>query len=140
MRKACFRRPSDVMTSLSEVADELDWGVCNVILHGNTFGRITRMLENNSLRGCGGVVPPKKDDESSSKQDGLQIETPVGMNILSRSLVVLNLYFDDKLLGQYDFTQMLGKWFVCVCTAVRECLEINHRSTIGVARALKQNS
>ena len=109
VRKACFRRPSDVMTSVSEVADELDWGVCNVILHGNTFGRITRMLENNSLRGCGGVVPPKKDDESSSSKDGLQIETPVGMNILSRSLVVLNLYFDDKLLGQYDFTQILGK-------------------------------
>jgi hypothetical protein len=31
------------------------------------------------------------------------------MNILSRSLVVLNLYFDDMLFGQYDFSDMVGK-------------------------------
>jgi hypothetical protein len=31
------------------------------------------------------------------------------MNILSRSLVLLNLYFDDKLLGQYDFSDMIGE-------------------------------
>ena len=112
VRKACFRRPLDVLASLSESAAELEWGVCDIILYGNTFGRIIRMLENNSLRGCGGAVPiaPKKEElESPTRKEDSEVKSPVGMNILSRSLVLLNLYFDDKLLGQYDFSDMIGE-------------------------------
>ena len=110
VRKACFRPPLDVLASLSQLAAELEWGVCDPILHGNTFGRITRMLETNSLRGCGGAIPLRKPKKgSSAKEEGLETETPVGMNILSRSLVILNLYFDNKLFGQFDFADIIGK-------------------------------
>jgi len=118
VRKACFRRPKDVVASLSQLAAELEWGVCDPILHGSSLGRITRMLENNSLRGCGGSVPK---EESSSEKEVLEAETPVGMNILSRSLVVLNLYFDDKLFGQFDFGDMIGQHMKQQC-AVPELL------------------
>jgi hypothetical protein len=97
------------------VASELEWAVCDVILEGNTLGRITRMLENNSTRGIGGAVPTPTSKSDSVDIDlpfgisGLAIENPVGINILSRSLMLLNLYFDDKLLGQYDFPDMIGK-------------------------------
>lgn len=33
----------------------------------------------------------------------------VGTNILSRSLMLINLYFDEKLLGQYEFTDLIGE-------------------------------
>lgn len=48
-------------------------------------------------------------------------EAPVGMNVLSRSLLVLNLYFDDKLFGQYDFSEMVGQHMKTQC-AVPELL------------------
>ena len=87
---------------MSNLVAELEWAVCDVLLNANTFGRITRMLTNNSLRGRGGAVstPTSSDGESSSS---------VGMNILCRSLMLLNLYFDEKLIGQYDFIDMIGK-------------------------------
>mmetsp|Transcript_26275 Transcript_26275/g.47654 ORF Transcript_26275/g.47654 Transcript_26275/m.47654 type:complete len:608 (-) Transcript_26275:185-2008(-) len=122
VRKACFRRPLHVVTSLLQLAAEMEWGVCDPILYGNTLGRITRMLEKNSLRGCGGSVPlSNPNNESSFKEEVLERETSVGMNILSRSLIVLNLYFDDKLFGQYDFGDMIGQHMRQQC-AVPELL------------------
>ena len=102
IRKARFRQIFHVIDSISNLASELEWAVCDVILNGNTLGRITRMLTNNSLRGCGGsgVVPKPPTGGESSR---------VGTNILSRSLMLINLYFDEKLLGQYDFTDLIGE-------------------------------
>jgi hypothetical protein len=102
IRKARFNPLDRVIDSMSNLVSELEWAVCDVLLYADTFGRLTRMLSNNSLRGSGGAVPtiPKSDGEAYS---------PVGINILSRSLVLLNLYFDDKLLGQYDFVDIIGK-------------------------------
>lgn len=96
IRKACFRCPKEMLSSLSELVSELDWGVCSVLLHGNTLARIIRMMESNSLRGR---YTPKKEETS-----------PIGMNVLARSLLVLNLFFDDKLFGQHDFPQLIGKF------------------------------
>ncbi len=117
VRKARFCNPLQVIDSLSLVTSELEWAVCDVILKGNTLGRIIRMLENNSSRGIGGAVPSSVADKKPDDKDadlpfgmsGLAINNPVGINILSRSLMLLNLYFDDKLLGQYDFPDMIGK-------------------------------
>ena len=117
VRKARFCNPLQVIDSLSLVTSELEWAVCDVILKGNTLGRIIRMLENNSSRGIGGAVPTSVADKKPDDKDadlpfgmsGLAIKNPVGINILSRSLMLLNLYFDDKLLGQFDFPDMIGK-------------------------------
>ena len=99
VRKSCFRRLKCVLESLSNMSNELRWGVCDLILQGDTLSRIMRMLEGNSLRGCPPFVIPKKESE----------ETPFGLNILSRSLLVLNLYFDDKLFGQHDLGDLIGE-------------------------------
>jgi len=116
VRKARFCNIFQAIDSLSRVVSELEWAVCDVILKGNTLGRILRMLENNSSRGAGGTFPTATkfdnddDDEPPFGNKGLAIENPVGINILSRSLMLLNLYFDDKLLGQYDFPDMIGEY------------------------------
>ncbi len=106
VRKACFRNMFDVTASLSCLAAELEWGVCDPILHGSSFARITTMLENNSLRGGGAA--PLLAQETEIKGDK-EMEGPVGMNILSRSLIVQNLYFEDKLFGQHDFAYLVGE-------------------------------
>ena len=100
IRKARFNKLSYVINSMSNLALELEWAVCDVLLNGDTLGRITRMLSNNSLRGCGGAVPNEANTST------------VGIDILSRSLMLLNLYFDDKLLGQYDFADIVGEFMV----------------------------
>lgn len=118
VRSTRFRNPLDAVTSLLRLASELEWGVCDLILYGDSLKRIVAMLENNSLRSCGGVIPsplPKK--ESLSKGGFLDKESPIGMNILSRSLIVTNLYFDGMLFGQYDFSSMVGK-AVFFCTTL----------------------
>ena len=103
IRKARFNSIVIVIDSMANLAAELEWAVCEVLLNANTLGRITRMLTNNSLRGRGGSVPtPTSSDGEASSQ--------VGINILCRSLMLLNLYFDEKLLGQYDFTDIIGKF------------------------------
>ncbi|KAL7548543.1 hypothetical protein ACHAWF_011828 [Thalassiosira exigua] len=115
VRRARFRSPRDALASLSDLASELDWGACAPLLgEGATLGRALRMLEGNSLRGCGGATPPPRppprldesgDEETEEGDDG----HPLGMNVLTRSLVVLNLYFDDKLFGRHDFSEMIGQ-------------------------------
>lgn len=103
IRKARFNPIIHVIDSISNLVSELEWSVCEVLLNANTLGRLTRMLSNNSLRGRGGAVPipPKTEGEASPH---------VGINVLSRSLMLLNLYFDDKLLGQYDLVDVIGKF------------------------------
>lgn len=80
VRKIFFLDPLRALSSLRTVTDELDWAVCRLLLEGNTIGRITRILDRVS-----------------------ECDT----NILSRSLIVLNLYFDERLLGQYDMQTAL---------------------------------
>eukprot|EP00804_Cyclotella_cryptica_P004040 CCRYP_015446-RA/>CCRYP_015446-RA protein AED:0.25 eAED:0.25 QI:1054/1/1/1/1/1/4/1029/442 len=116
IRKARFRQIFHVIDSISNLTSELEWAVCDVMLNGNTLGRITRMLTNNSLRGSGGagVVPAPPTGGPSPK---------VGTNILSRSLLLINLYFDDKLLGQYDFTDIIGQHMVQLCAVPESMIE-----------------
>jgi hypothetical protein len=74
VRKVDFLEMEATISSLLKTTNELDWALCGMILHGNTLGRIRRMLSRISTSSA---------------------------NILTRSLLVLNLYFDDQLLGQY---------------------------------------
>ena len=75
VRKVKFKSPVDALSGLIDIVAEMDWTVCDFLLKGSSLGRIKRMLEHVS--------------KSS-------------VNILNRSLIVINLYFDDLILGQYD--------------------------------------
>lgn len=87
VRKISFLTPTAALGLLRTITQELDWAVCRLLLDGNTLGRVIRILDRVS--------------ESST-------------NILSRSLIVLNLYFDERLLGQYTMqtvvTQHMKQW------------------------------
>ena len=139
VRKARFCNTFKVIDSLSRVVSEIEWAVCDVILEGNTLGRIMCMIENNSSRGIGGASPtttkPNNDDNNEPPfgNSGLAIENPVGINVLSRSLMLLNLYFDDKLLGQYDFPDMIGEYDASLVISEVFCF-VYPSKIIGVAR------
>ena len=80
VRKISFFQPVKALQSLRTITDELDWAVCRLLLEGNSLGRIVRILDRVS---------------------------ECEVNILSRSLIVLNLYFDERLLGQYGMQNVI---------------------------------
>jgi hypothetical protein len=80
VRKIVFREAEESISLFTTIVKEIDWALCKVILKGNTLGRIRRMIEHVSIS---------------------------SVNILSRSLLVLNLYFDDKLFGQLNLTDVI---------------------------------
>jgi hypothetical protein len=80
VRKIVFREAEESIALFTTIAKEVDWALCGVMLKGNTLGRIRRMLGLVSIS---------------------------SVNILARSLLVLNLYFDDKLFGQYSLTEVI---------------------------------
>ena len=82
VRKIVFREAEESIALFTTFAKELDWALCRIMLKANTLGRIRRMLGLVSIS---------------------------SVNILTRSLLVLNLYFDDRLFGQYAFTDMIVK-------------------------------
>jgi len=80
VRNVKFKRPSAALNELISIMSEIEWAVCDLLLKGSSLARIKRMLEHVSIS---------------------------SVNILSRSLIVLNLYFDDLLLGQYDISTLI---------------------------------
>lgn len=81
VRKVAFLTPSESLPILSKILSEIDWAVCDLLLSGSSLLQIRRMLNHVSLS---------------------------SVNILSRSLIVLNLYFDDKLLGEHSLGSLIG--------------------------------
>uniref|UniRef100_A0A7S3QCU7 Uncharacterized protein n=1 Tax=Chaetoceros debilis TaxID=122233 RepID=A0A7S3QCU7_9STRA len=82
VRKVPFLPPMEALTSLMKTYDEIRSGSCNLLLKGNTVSRIHRMLSTMSTK---------------------------SFNILSRSLVVTNLYFENQLLGRYSLAFSIAK-------------------------------
>lgn len=80
VRKVFFSDAVESLSSLIKMTKELDWALCRTILLGSSLGRIRRMLSRLSTS---------------------------SVNILIRSLLVLNLYFDDKLFGQHILPDMI---------------------------------
>lgn len=80
LRKIVFRNPDESFCKLKTIIKEMDSVVCNILLKGNTIGRIRCMMRNTSASSA---------------------------NILTRSLLVLNLYFDDKMFGQYFVAELI---------------------------------
>lgn len=81
VRKVAFYTAQESIPILMKVLSEIDWAVCNLLLSGSTLLQIRRMLHRISVS---------------------------SVNILSRSLIVLNLYFDDRLLGQHTLGYLIG--------------------------------
>lgn len=80
IRKTTFKPVPESLEVLSSVIDEVDNMVFSALLKGNSIRRILRVVD-------------RANRESS--------------NILARSMLVLNLYFNDKLLGQHDLGGMI---------------------------------
>lgn len=78
-----FRNANDATKEMIRILDEIDLGVCNVILKANSLGRIRRMMGSIS---------------------------PASTNILTRSLLVLNLYFDDLIFGLYSLPELIVRY------------------------------
>ena len=81
VRKVPFLSPQESLPVLSKILSEIDWAVCDLLVSGSTLLHIRRMLNHVSIS---------------------------SVNILSRSLIVLNLYFDDKLLGEHSLGSLIG--------------------------------
>lgn len=80
VRKVVFTDAVLSISSLTKITKELDWALCGLMLRGTSIGRLRRMLAHLSVS---------------------------AVNILSRSLIVLNLYFDDKLFGLYPLPERI---------------------------------
>jgi hypothetical protein len=87
VRKVYFLPPNESIDILMTITSEIGSSLCSMLSQASTLGRIERMLDNVSL----------------SK-----------VNILSRSLIILNLYFENKLLGKYLLQKLMvdnmGQW------------------------------
>jgi len=99
VRKVVFRKQIESIPILLKILCEVDWVVCDLLLEGSTLGRIRRMLNRISVS---------------------------SVNILSRSLIVLNLYFDDKLLGQHPLSELVGNDLVQLTAIPKLLLESNY--------------
>jgi hypothetical protein len=82
MRKVAFLKPLESIPILSSKLSEIEWAACELLLVGPSLGQIRRMLNRFSER---------------------------KINILARSLMVLNLYFDNKFLGQYELQHLVAQ-------------------------------
>ena len=82
VRKVVFKQTKKSISLLLAITKQMDWAVCEVMLKGGSLGRINRMLRFVSVSSA---------------------------NILSRSFLVLNLYFDDKVFGLHQLLDMIIK-------------------------------
>lgn len=80
VRKPYFQPAKDSIKSLERITAETNWAVCDLLLKGSNLARVQRMLER-----------VQRSD----------------VNILSRSLILLNMYFEEKLLGQYSLKVLI---------------------------------
>ena len=82
VRKVSFKNPLEAISCLRKIFSEMDTTVCNLLIKGTSLARIRVLLHNMS--------------QSST-------------NILCRSLIIINLYFDDLLLGQHLLGILIAK-------------------------------
>lgn len=80
VRRTDFRCPSEAVRALRAVAAETEWAFCDLMAHGATLARVERMLDR-----------VQQSD----------------LNIFTRSLINMHLFFDGKLLGQYPLRNAL---------------------------------
>ncbi len=96
VRTVIFLPPTTALKNLNVIYYDLGKVVCNLFIKGDTLGRIRRMLSRAS------------DPSLSGGNDMSAVPTTV-QNILTRSLTVINLYFDDQLLGSHNLALLIAK-------------------------------
>ena len=99
VRKVVFLEAAESLEVLSKIVAEIDWALCDLILKGTTLGRIRRFLDRISRS---------------------------SINILTRSLIVLNLYFDEKLLGQFSLLDLIIKHMQELAAVPSDIFESKH--------------
>ncbi|CAJ1969280.1 unnamed protein product [Cylindrotheca closterium] len=82
VRAIRFQTLPDTMSFFVKFTRDLDWALCRMLLKGDSLDRIRRMLFVISVS---------------------------ELNILIQSLVVLNLYFDEKIFGQHPLPALITK-------------------------------
>jgi len=82
IRKVMFRTPAESIGVLVQVTSELESSLCELLLLGTSLSRVRRILNRIS-------------EEK--------------INILGRSLIVLNLYFEEQLLGQHGLSALVAQ-------------------------------
>lgn len=80
VRKVFVRETKVALDRMRNIVDEVGWGVCELILKADTLSRMQRMMQKLARR---------------------------DVNILARSFLILNLYFEDMILGQYTVRNLL---------------------------------
>jgi CRISPR/Cas system-associated endonuclease Cas3-HD len=82
VRKVMFREPKESIGTFTVIVKDIDEAFCRLILKGNNLDRIRSILANISIS---------------------------NVNILVRSLIVLNLYFDDQIFGHHSLPVLIAK-------------------------------
>lgn len=98
-RKIVYKKPAESIDVLTRVIAEIADTACHILLEASTLPELRRLLQNFSTS---------------------------SVNILSRSLIVLNMYFDDRLLGQYNLTNLIGQDMQQVSAVLSLLLETKH--------------
>jgi len=93
VRKVLYRDTIESLKSIKHIATDINVGVCDLLLKASTLDQIHLML---------------------------QIFSKTSPNILVRSLIVYNLYFDSLILGQYHIEELI----------------IDHLDSCGVQRSM----
>lgn len=110
IRKPMHRTPREAVDALKVIVRELDWALCDLLLSGTSLGRILRML----------------DRVQRSK-----------VNILTRSLIVLNLYFEEKLLGRHDVEKLIWDHMRQLTSVPDELIKEDEHSRAFLSRLAK---
>jgi len=84
VRSVKLEEPKVSLTILATIVGEIESMVFDVIINASSLSRVQRMLDKVA---------------------------PCGANIITRSLLLLNLYFDEKLFGQHSLKNMIMEDF-----------------------------
>ena len=82
VRHPNFKPSSDTITELQRIVGELQWGLCGLLTKANSLAKVHCILD-------------RVQQQAS------------GVSIYTRSLIVLNLFFSERLVGQYDLKVLI---------------------------------
>ena len=108
VRKVVLSSPAVAMQNLIRIYHEMGFAVCNILTRGNTLARVRRILSRLSNPSIAMPIPNINTCADIAIATGTTKEV-LALNILTRSLIIINLYFDDRLLGQYPLPVLIAK-------------------------------